>query len=135
MKNLNYALIIVFAWGLWAFLPKIAVRYISPPSALIYEVMIGAVIAIFLWRRVKPEITIRHKGSIYAFINGVIGYGGVLFYIFAISKQDAILVAPLSATYPIVTLFLGAIFLKERLSRLNYIGILLALVAIYLILA
>jgi len=135
MKNLTYPMLTVVVWGLWAFLPKIATRYISPPSAMIYEVMAGVLMAIVVWRTVKPEITIRQKGSIYAFINGIIGYVGVLFYLYAISGQDAILVAPLSATFPIMTLTLGTIFLKERFSAVNYSGVLLALVAIYLVLS
>ena len=102
---------------------------------MIYEVMAGSLMAIIVLKRVKPEISIKQKGSIYAFINGIIGYVGVLFYIYAISIQDAILVAPLSATFPIVTLTLGIIFLKEKFSVVNYSGIFLALIAIYLVLS
>lgn len=135
MKNLTYSILTVTAWGLWSFLPKIATKYISPPSAMIYEVMAGSLMAIVVLKRAKPEISIKKKGSMYAFINGIIGYVGVLFYIYAISKQDAILVAPLSATFPIITLILGIIFLKEKFSAVNYFGIFLALIAIYLILS
>lgn len=135
MKNLTYAILTVTAWGLWSFLPKIATAYISPPSAMIYEVMAGSLMAIVVLKGVKPKISIKQKGAMVAFINGIIGYVGVLFYIYAISRQDAILVAPLSATFPIMTLILGIIFLKERFSVLNYCGILLALIAVYLVLS
>jgi transporter family protein len=135
MKNLTYSIITVTVWGLWAFLPKIATRYISPPSALIYEVIAGILMAVIALRKLRPEISITKRGSIYSFINGVIGYVGVLFYMYAISGHDAIVVAPLSATFPIITLTLGIIFLKERFSPVNYVGIFLAMFAIYLVLS
>jgi transporter family protein len=138
VKNIAYPLIAVTTWGLWAFLPKIATRYISPASAMIYEVLAGILMAVIVLRVSKPEISVKQRGSIYAFINGVIGYVGVLFYIYAISGQDAILIAPiapLSGTFPVVTLVLGAVFLKERFSIPNYVGILLAFGAVYLILS
>ncbi len=100
---------------------------------MIYEVMAGSLMAIVVLKRAKPEISIKQKGSMLAFINGIIGYIGVLLYIYAISKQDAILVAPLSATFPIITLLLGIMFLKEKFSTVNYLGVFLALVAIYLV--
>ncbi|NIQ39852.1 MAG: EamA family transporter [Proteobacteria bacterium] len=135
MENLTYSIITVIAWGLWAFLPKIATKYISPPSALIYEVMAGMLMAVIALRKLRPEMSVTKIGSIYSLINGVIGYVGVLFYIYAISGQDAIVVAPLSATFPIMTLTLGIIFLKERFSLVNYVGIFLAMCAIYLVLS
>ncbi len=135
MKNLTYSIITVIVWGLWAFLPKIATRYISPPSAMIYELMAGILMIIIVLRTLRPEIFVKRRGSIYAFVNGIIGCAGVLFYIYAISSQDAIIVAPLSATYPILTLVLGIIFLKERFSPVNYFGIFLAFFAIYLVLS
>jgi transporter family protein len=134
IKNLTYSIVTVTVWGLWAFLPKIATRYISPPSAMIYEVMAGILMAIIVLRTLRPEISIKRKGSVYALINGIIGYVGVLFYLYAISSQEAILVAPLSATFPIITIVLGIIFLKERFSVVNYFGIFLAIFAIFLVL-
>lgn len=130
-----FSVMTISLWGLWAFLPKIATRYISPPSAMIYEVMAGALMAVIIWKRVGPGITLKQRASVYAFGNGIIGYAGVLFYLYAISKQDTILVAPLSASFPIMTLVLGVIFLKERFSVANYAGILMAFVAIYLVLS
>jgi len=134
MKNIDYALITVVAWGLWAFLPKIATRYISPSSALIYEIVAGIAMGIVLLRTLKTRLPIKERGSIYAFVNGIVAYIGVLLYLLAISRQDAIIVAPLSATYPITTLILGSVLLREKYRKLNYVGIFLALFAIYLIL-
>jgi transporter family protein len=134
MRNLRYLLIAVTAWGFWAFLPKIATRYISPPSAMVYEVVAGVILGVWVLYRLKPDLAIRKKGSLYAFLNGIFCYGGVLCYLHAISEQNAIIVAPLSATYPIVTLMLGAVFFRERFRRLNYLGIALALFAIFLLL-
>ncbi|MBW2057884.1 MAG: DMT family transporter [Deltaproteobacteria bacterium] len=134
MKNLGYALITVVAWGLWAFLPKIATEYISPSSIMVYEVIAGLAVGLVLMYRLGGRLPIKGRGPAWAFVNGIIGYVGILLYLLAISKQDAIVVAPLSATYPITTLILGSVLLREKFRKLNYAGVFLALVAIYLIL-
>ena len=48
MSNwLIYSLLAFMIYGLWAFFPKLAVKYISPGSALVYEVA-GALLVGFV---------------------------------------------------------------------------------------
>ncbi len=54
---------------------------------------------------------------------------GQFFYVFAISN-NAVIAAPLIASYSIVSVILSRIFLKEKLSKLHYILIVIVMVGI-----
>ncbi len=47
----------LLAWGFWAFFPKLAVAHISPRSALVWDVVGGALVGIgmLFFLRFRPE--------------------------------------------------------------------------------
>jgi drug/metabolite transporter (DMT)-like permease len=53
---------------------------------------------------------------------GLLGMGGGLLYIYAMSKDDPSVVIPLFQMIPVFNYFLGLIFLKETLSTVQLIG-------------
>jgi transporter family protein len=64
-----------------------------------------------------------------ALLAGVLGSGGAIMFFLALQHGRASLVVPLSALYPAVTILLSFIFLNERPSPAQGLGIFLALVA------
>ena len=63
----------------------------------------------------------------------MMGYLGLLCFMYAIREGKICIVAPLTALYPVVTLVLAMIFLKERINLVQLAGIILALVSVVLI--
>ena len=123
----------VVCFGLWAFLPKIAVKYISPKSALVYEVMGGILVAIIVWSTISKGMVYDIRGIAPAFLTGVIGYVGMLFFLNAVNMGKVSVIASLTAVYPAVTIILAMILLKEKLSYIQCVGIFLAITGVALL--
>jgi drug/metabolite transporter (DMT)-like permease len=64
---------------------------------------------------------------------GLLDMGGNAFYIAARQSGDLAIAATLSSLYPVGTVILAAIFLRERIGRGHAVGIVLAAIAVALI--
>jgi transporter family protein len=127
------SLLALVCWGVWAFLPKIAVRFVSPRSAFLWEVAGGLVVGLFVTLTLKERIAVDWRGIVPAMLTGVAGYLGVIFFLYALQTGKVSVVAPLSALYPVITIGLGVAFLGERLSPVQLLGAALALVSVVLL--
>jgi transporter family protein len=134
MKDwLLYSLLALICWSFWAFFPKLAVNYISPKSAFIYEVLGGLLVGIVVFVFLNVEMNTDIKGIIPAVLTGVAGYLGLFFFLYAVQAGKVTVVASLTAVYPVITLVLAMVFLKERISVVQWMGIGLAIASVVLI--
>lgn len=126
-----FAALIIF--GFWGFFPKLAVRYISPQSAAIYQVggalLVG--LAMLAQNGFRPET--HPLGILFAILTGVTGIVGTLCYLAAAKRGPITVIVCLTALYPIVTILLAAFFLHEPITGRQILGLLLALIAILLL--
>jgi len=120
-------------WGLWSFIPKITTKYISPKSAIVFEVLGGMLIAVIVLFSLKFKPDIHPKGVLLAITTGILGFAGALCFLYAASKGPISLIAVLSALYPVITIVLAMIFLNESISIKQGLGIVLGLGAMILI--
>ena len=127
------SLIALVCFGLWAFLPKIAVKYINPKSALIYEVLGGILVTAVVWFSVDKGIDHDLRGIVPALLTGIIGYLGMFYFLHAVNMGKVSVVASLTAVYLVVTILLAAIILKEKITSIQYIGIFLATTGVALL--
>lgn len=120
-------------WGLWGFLPKITTRYLSPRSAVLYEVIGGllfGIVAIGIFR-FRPDY--HPVGTALGLITGTIGFLGAFAFLQAVSAGRVSLVVSFTALYPALSILLAVIFLGESISLRQGVGVILALIAMLLI--
>jgi bacterial/archaeal transporter family protein len=123
----------LFIYGLWGFFPKLAVTYINPLSAMIYQIagamLVGAIGLSLLGFR--PDA--HPKGILFAVLTGMAGVLGTLFYFIAASRGKISVVVSLTALYPLITILLAAVFLREAITVTQIFGMIFAVIAIVLL--
>ncbi len=135
---LLYALITMLTWGIWMTFsdPTLGDIYLgipkSFPSEMVYVVWALSMIppAIFALCNIKWKLDVRPKSVALSMGVGLLGAGGQLVLFLALKYAPSYLVMPMISVAPIVTVLLSATILKEKVSKLGIIGIILAFVAI-----
>ncbi|MCB5230665.1 MAG: EamA family transporter [Candidatus Cloacimonas sp.] len=130
---LVYTLLSLFFYGFWAFFPKVASLYLPVKEVIVYET-IGAIIvaaSVFISMRGKYEFS--WPGLIFSILAGITGLVGTLFFLKALTSSDKTsVIVTMTALYPLITIILAVLFLKETITLKNGIGIAFALIAMYL---
>ena len=120
-------------WGLSVFLPKLIIDSISPQSLIVYEVLGGVIIAIIILFSIgfKPDFS--KPAMAISMLAGACGVLGTLAFFYAISKSDISIIFPITSLYPVIVIILAVVFLKEEISVQHGIGIICAMVGVYLL--
>ena len=119
--------------GFWGFLPKLTVRYLPPRDAVIYEILGGIVLAIILMALYGTRLNTDWRGIALSAVTGLVGFLGALLYLYAVVKGPVSLVTTISALYPVIVIAMAYFFLGETINIKQGAGVIMALVAIYLI--
>jgi bacterial/archaeal transporter family protein len=127
------SLVALVCFGLWAFLPKIAVRYISPKSAVIYEALGVFAAGCVFFLTVGKDIDTDMRGVLPAIVTGVLGTVGFLCFLYALTVGSVSVVATLTALYPAVTILLAVVFLRESVTLRQMAGLGLAILSVILL--
>lgn len=126
------ALIALFSFGFWGLFTKMSVIHIDSKSALIFQTVGVLIVGLITLSLMNFKPATEPKGLIFALLTGI-AYGvGCLFYFIAASKGKIITVVTLTALYPLITILLAYLLLKEGINIKQWIGIGLALIAIIL---
>ena len=115
-------------WGIWgAFSDQTTL-----PKTLVYVMWALSMVpcALLALVNIKFKLDVRSKPALLSMGVGLLGAGGQLVLFLALDYAPAYLVMPMISVAPIVTVLLSAIFLKERVSKLGILGIVLAFVAL-----
>jgi transporter family protein len=72
-------------------------------------------------------------GVTYGILNGVFTGLGLLAYYAALAKGKASIVGPVTALFPLLTVLLALLILRERMNRVQIAGMVLALASIFIL--
>src|SRR2546421_12505584 len=128
-----YALLCIFWWGLCGFLSKIGSVEASPVQMQILFTlgMLPVAIAMLLQMRGRPDLNA--GGIAYGLLSGIVTGLGTLGYYAALRDQDASVVTPVTGLFPVLTVLLAFVVLRERLNKVQMGGMLLALASIVIL--
>lgn len=137
MKNrawLLYAMITTALWGVWG-------AFIEIPEKAGFAATLGYAawavtmipVAIIALRIVRWNLDHDRRSILLGMSAGLLGCGGQLILFQTLRIGPAYIVFPIISLYPVVTIVLSVLLIKEKTSRKSWTGIILALVAIVLL--
>lgn len=127
------ALFSLVSFGLWGLFTKLAMNHIDSRTALVYQTMGVMIIGLITLGTLEFKPATDMKGFSYALLTGV-AYGiGCLFYFIAASKGKIITVVTLTSLYPVITIVLAFLLLKEGINIKQLFGVGFAVAAIFLL--
>jgi uncharacterized membrane protein len=126
-----YSMICVLCWGGWALLSKLGSREI-PPDTMQFLFTIGTIpmcLVLLIGRGGMLEKNAR--GITYGILNGVLsGVGGLTLFAAYHTNGSTTLITATSALYPMLTVVLAIVILRERFHLIQAVGLLFAAIAI-----
>ena len=133
--TLLLAFITLLSWGLGSFIDKLAANRIGVKSVFWVELgFLPVLIGFIIWfSRTNGLFSADRMGVALAILAGIIGsIGGISYYVL-LAKEEATRAIPLTALYPALAVLLAFIFLHESITASKVAGIVLGVIAIYLL--
>jgi uncharacterized membrane protein len=129
--GLVFALVTMAFWGVWGAFAGRPTEH-GFPDTLVYVVWALTMLAPAVYALARTGMRLEHDGRsiLFGVLIGLTGAGGQMLLFHAVHTGPTYLIFPLIALSPIVTIALSVGWLKERVSWIGGIGIVLALLAL-----
>ena len=126
-----YALITTGFWGVWGAFAEFPTRH-GFPETLVYVVWALTMIppALYAMHRVGWRVQGDPKSVLLGALIGLTGAGGQMLLFHAVHTGPTYLIFPIIALSPVITIVLSMLFLRERVSKMGAVGVVLALIAL-----
>ena len=133
MTWIAWTIIAVVCWGVWATLNKLALRSLGWEHLLVASWLVNTVaVAALLATRVDARVLLSRDGA-FATTAGATSLVAIVAFYLALRWGPVAAVTALSALYPAVTAVLAAAFLRESPSVLQWVGVAVAILAVFLL--
>jgi drug/metabolite transporter (DMT)-like permease len=121
-------------WGVWGAFIEIPEKA-GFPATLGYTVWALTMIpvAIIALKLIRWKLDYDRRSILLGMSAGLLGCGGQLILFQCLRIGPAYIVFPIISLYPVVTIILSVLVLKEKASKRSWIGIVLALIAVLLL--
>jgi drug/metabolite transporter (DMT)-like permease len=123
----------LFAWGFWAFLPKLALQSMQPHNVLFYEALGNLFVSVPVFLYLRGRLMWHRRSVPMAALISVMTVGAFLMYFFALKSGPVATIVTFTALYPVVAILLARVFLKEKLNRLQWVAVCCAICAAVLL--
>jgi transporter family protein len=130
------SLLTVFLWGVWGLESKVIVDRISPwMNQVIFSVgLLPPLVWMLFAKNLRQTPGSARTGALFGLLTGIFGGIGNLALYLALGRGGkAAIVVPLVGLAPLITVVIALIWLHESLNRMQWFGVVLAMISIYLL--
>jgi bacterial/archaeal transporter family protein len=129
-----YAMASSLCWTGWAFTAKIGSREIPPTSMQFISAFGFVLISVGVLGRKATKNHEGKVGKLYALISGVLlALGGICLYGAYRTGSNTSVITAVTSLYPMVTVICAVRFLREKLNRLQVVGLFFAAAAMFML--
>ncbi|WPO78556.1 DMT family transporter [Flavobacterium sp. KACC 22761] len=135
-----YPLVVFFGFGIIDILFKqIALYTVLPYTTslfVVFDISLAVSLLIVLYNVVLRKEKFQSKNILFGALVGIFNFGNILFYLKAhkaFAENPSTVFAGMNMGVIVLGSLVGLLFFKEKLSKINFIGIALALIAIVFI--
>lgn len=129
-----YVIIHVLFIGIWGAVIEIPEKNGFPPTLGYVTWALTMVPAALTTLKLKNwKLDFNRKAVLWGSAVGILGAGGQLVLFFTLRVAPAYLVFPILSLTPVVTILLAVVLLHEKTSKKGWIGIVLALISIFMV--
>ena len=129
-----YSIAASLCWTAWAFTARLGSEEIPPTTMQFISAFGFLLVGLVMMAVQKPQLKKSLRGNCYALISGVLlGLGGIALYGAYRAGDNASVVTATTSLYPVATVLLAVTFLKEKLNKLQLLGVCFAVAAILLL--
>ncbi|RKS14483.1 EamA family transporter [Flavobacterium sp. 120] len=136
----GYPAVVLIGFGVIDILFKQIATYTSLPYTTSLFVILGIAMCIMFtvvaYEVIFKQVTLNIHNILFGALVGIFNFGNILFYLKAhqeFSKNPSTVFAGMNMGVIIIGSLVGVLIFKEKLSKMNFIGLFLALIAIVLI--
>ena len=130
MRWLYWSLGALLIWGIWGVMVKAALDDLTWPTVAVISYAGYFPPLLIVWTFLPPlKVTLTRSTFWKAVGLGLVSELAVLCFYLAVDRGKASVVVPLTAMYPAGTILLAALVLRERIARVQWVGLVLAVTA------
>ncbi|MBF4516635.1 EamA family transporter [Flavobacterium sp. ANB] len=135
-----YPTVVLLGFGVIDILFKQIALYTTLPYTtslfIVFDIALAVSLLIVVYEVALKKVKLNYKNILFGGLVGIFNFGNILFYLKAhkaFATNPSTVFAGMNMGVIILGSFVGLLFFKEKLSKINFIGIFLALIAIILI--
>jgi len=135
-----YPTVVLLGFGVIDILFKQVALYTALPYTtslfVIFDIALAVSLLVVIYYSVIKKVKLELKNILFGGLVGLFNFGNILFYLKAhkaFSENPSTVFAGMNLGVIVLGSLIGLLFFKEKLSKINFIGIFLALIAIIFI--
>lgn len=135
-----YPTVVLLGFGVIDILFKQIALYTTLPYTtslfVVFDISLAISLLVVVYETVLKKVKLQAKNILFGALVGLFNFGNILFYLKAhkaFSDNPSTVFAGMNMGVIILGSLVGLLFFKEKLSKINFIGIFLALIAIVFI--